>query len=167
MKKLIQLVKDDPRKGVVTGVLVLTLIVLRLFLGVWLDDFSPKSVEDLDLSENGAYWTNLLMDLALWLTFYLISACLVGSFGVFIFRLIQDMKSAVKFGILSGSAVFLFILCWMFSTGDVESMAGGLDFTKGTWGTLKLTGGLVSYTLTLIVLGLIGAAGSSVIKLAK
>jgi hypothetical protein len=163
MLKVVHLIKQDPRKGVVTGVLVLTLVVLRLYLNVWLQEYSGDNSK-LELSESGFYWINLGMDMAIWLTFYLISACLVGSFGVFLFRLIQNIRSAIKFGILFGASVLLFLICWAFSTSDVTSMDPMLGFTPGA---LKLLGGMVSYTITLIALGLIGAAGSSVIKVVR
>lgn len=160
MKKLNELLKD-PRKAIVLGGLLLAMLLLKVVFNL---DSIDITAEELEISDGGAWWVNMLINLALFMTYFLVGVCLAGSFGIFVYRLIQNTKSAVKFGILFGSAMTLFLICWIASTSDVNTMDPGLEFTPGS---LKFLGGMVSYTMTLIVLGLVGAAGSSIIKVVK
>lgn len=160
MKKLNQLLKD-PRKAIVLAGLVLAMLILKVVLDLDAVDFTAA---DLDMTDGAAYWVNFLVDFSLFITYFLIGTCLAGSFSLFVYRMIQNSKKAIRFGILLAVATIVFVICYATATSDVSTMNPKLEFTPGL---LKLIGGLVSYTLTLIVIGLVGAVVSSVVKIAK
>lgn len=162
MIKLFHLLVKDPRKTAVFGGLLISMLILKLVFNL---DAIDYTAEELEVSDGAAWWVNWFIDLALFLTYFLIGLCLAGTFvGLFIYRMILNQAKAIKFGILIGAASILFLICWMSSTSDLTTMDPKLDFTEGS---LKFLGGMVSYTVTLTIIGILGATGSSIFKLIK
>jgi hypothetical protein len=104
------------------------------------------------------------VDLGLYLTKGLLYLLGLTIASLFVYNLIISPKLLIKTGIVLMVVIVIFLISYFLATDDVSTVKAGLDYTKRS---LKIVGGLVGMTWTLIVLAGIGALTSELLKAFK
>lgn len=157
MSKLSQIFDTRP-KIIVAGILVLLLIFFKMV--VQLDDYTIVDEKTGEVNTT----VNWIISTLLFITYFLIITCLVGSFVLFVYRISQNVPALIRFAILIGVVIIVFGICYIMSPSDLTTVSSKLAFTESS---LKLTGGLVNFTATLIIGGFLIAIGSEIYKVVK
>ena len=131
-----------------TGLILAIVVAVIYILGFWVFPIDASDLMRDDL-------VNIHLGLAKYLVYALIILCV----GFYIYKVIQNPKSGLKFGIGIGLLLLLFMIAYSGASSNITENTTGVPVEANDY---KMVGGMITTTIYLIAIGVLALAGFTV-----